>query len=99
MSLGVNPHIYNLQDVCIFNVGTREQKLSKGYYKVVFHIPGGLLCEGHYRVDNLYFSRNDAYFDHKYAHTFEITSERTDFFGNYIGVIYPTSIKNELIKL
>ena len=99
LSLGVNPHIYNLQDVCIFNVGTREQKLSKGYYKVVFHIPGGLLCEGHYRVDNLYFSRNDAYFDHKYAHTFEITSERTDFFGNYIGVIYPTSIKNELIKL
>ena len=99
LSLGVNPHIYNLQDVCIFNVGTLEQKLSKGYYKVIFHIPGGLLCEGHYRVDNLYFSHNDAYFNHMYAHSFEVISERSDFFGNYVGIIYPTSVTSELIKI
>ncbi len=99
VSLGVNPHIYNLQDVCIFNVGTVEKPLQKGYYKAIFHIPGGLLCEGIYRVDNLYFSHNDSYFNHVNAHSFEITSERNDFFGNYIGIVYPTSVTSELIKI
>ena len=99
LSLGVNPHIYNLQDVCLFNVGVMEQPLSKGLYRVVFHIPGGLFCEGHYRVDNLYFSHNDSYFNHKNAHSFSVTSERGDFFGNYVGVIYPTSVTGEIQKL
>ena len=99
ISLGVNPHIYNLQDVCIFNVGTVETPLQKGYYKVIFHIPGGLLCEGVYRVDNLYFSHNDSYFNHVNAHSFEITSERNDFFGNYIGIVYPTNVTTELMKI
>lgn len=99
LSLGVNPHVYNLQDVCLFNVGIKEKPLSKGRYRVVFHIPGGLFCEGHYRVDNLFFSHNDSYFNHKNAHSFNVTSERGDFFGNYVGVVYPTSITGEMERI
>ena len=99
LSLGVNPHIYNLQDVCLFNVGTQEEPLSKGKYRAIFHIPGGLLCEGYYRVDNLFFSHNDSYFNHKNAHSFKVTSEREDFFGNYLGVVYPSSITGEIEKI
>ena len=99
LSLGVNPHIYNLQDICLFNVGIPEKPLPKGKYRAVFHIPGGLFCEGHYRVDNLYFSHNDSYFKHNYAHSFGVNSERGDFFGNYVGVIYPTSVTGELEKM
>ena len=99
LSLGVNPHVYNLQDVCLFNVGIKEKPLSKGRYRVVFHVPGGLFCEGHYRVDNLFFSHNDSYFNHKNAHSFNVTSERGDFFGNYVGVIYPTSITGEMERI
>ena len=99
VSLGVNPHIYNLQDICIFNVGTVEKPLQKGYYKAIFHIPGGLLCEGVYRVDNLFFTHNNSYFNHVNAHSFEITSERTDFFGNYLGIVYPTNVISEFYRL
>lgn len=99
LSLGVNPHVYNLQDVCLFNVGIKEKPLSKGRYRVVFHIPGGLFCEGHYRVDNLFFSHNDSYFNHKNAHSFNVNSERGDFFGNYVGVVYPTSITGEMERI
>ena len=99
LSLGVNPHIYNLQDVCLFNVGTKELPLSKGKYRVVFHIPGGLFCEGYYHVDNLYFSHNGTYFNHKNAHSFRVNSVRGDFFGNYVGVVYPSNITKEIERI
>ena len=98
VSIGVNPHVYNLQDVCLFNVGVGERPISKGFHKVVFHIPGGLFCGGIFRVDNLFFSHNDNYFFHKNAHTFEITSLRGDDFSNYVGVMYPSMIKGEYVK-
>ena len=92
LSLGVNPHIYNSQGVCLFNIGVPETVLHKGTYRASFLIPGGLLCEGKYRVDNLYYSHNQSYFNHKSAHSFEIISERSDFFGHYMGVIYPSHV-------
>lgn len=99
ISLGINPHFFNSQDICIFNVGIPEQVLCSGRYKAVFHIPGGLLCEGIYRVDNLYFSHNQTCFLHKSAQYFEIISERPDFFGNYQGLVYPSNIKGSLVHI
>lgn len=96
LSIGVNPHIYNSQGVCLFNVGIPEKVLQKGTYRASFIIPGGLLCEGKYRVDNLYFSHNQSYFNHKNAHSFEIMSERSDFFGHYTGVVYPSRVISRL---
>lgn len=92
LSIAVNPHVYNAQDVCLFNIETRMMKLSKGHHKAVFHVPGGLFCAGSYRVDNMFCSGNSCYYLHRNAHSFEIENGRDDFFGHYVGVIYPTMI-------
>ena len=96
LSLGVNPHVYNAQDICLFNVGIGEKPLPKGRYRAVFHVPGGLFCAGSYRVDNLLFSHNAAYFNHERALSFEVNSVRDDDFSNYLGVYYPMSVKGEM---
>ena len=99
LSLGVNPHVYNAQDLCLFNVGIGEKPLPKGKYRAVFHVPGGLFCAGSYHVDNLYFSHNAGYFNHEGAVSFEVNSVREDDFSNYLGVYYPMSVTNEITKL
>lgn len=99
LSLGVNPHLYNAQDICLFNVGIGEKPLSKGRYRAVFHVPGGLFCAGSYRVDNLFFSHNATYFNHERALSFEVNSVRGDDFSNYLGVYYPMSVKGEMTAI
>ena len=93
--MGVNPHIYNEQGTCLFNISTEVKSISKGYHKAVFHVPGGLFCAGSYRVDNMYVTRNECYYLHRNSHQFEILNGRDDFFGKYLGVYYPTMISNE----
>lgn len=99
LSLGVNPHVFNAQDICLFNVGIGEKPLPKGRYRATFHVPGGLFCEGSYRVDNLYFSHNNSFFNHEHALTFAVYSVREDDFSNYRGVIYPASVTGQLQTL
>ena len=99
LSLGVNPHVYNAQDICLFNVGIGEKPLPKGRYRAVFHVPGGLFCAGTYRVDNLFFSHNAGYFNHERALCFDVNSVREDDFSNYLGVYYPMSVTGEMSKL
>lgn len=94
LAISVNPHVYNAQDVCLFNIETKKVRLSRGYHKAVFHIPGGLFCAGSYRVDNMFCSGNECYYLHRNAHSFEIGNGRNDFFGHYLGVYYPTMITN-----
>lgn len=97
LPIAVNPHIYNSQGICLFNVGTPMERLSKGYHKAVFHVPGGLFCEGNYKVDNMYCTRNSCYYFDRNAHRFEILNGRNDFFGHYVGVYYPTMITNDYV--
>ena len=92
LTLAVNPHVYNSQNVCLFNIETKMESLSKGYHKAVFHIPGGLFCAGNYRVNNMYVNRNTCYYLDKNAHRFEVLNGRDDFFGHYVGVYYPTMV-------
>ena len=99
LSLGINPHVFNSQNICLFNVGINEKPLKKGRYRAIFTIPGGLFCEGSYRVDNLFFSHNTQYFNHEHALAFEVNSVREDDFSNYQGVIYPTSVTGQLQTL
>ena len=99
LSLGVNPHVYNAQGICLFNVGIGEKPLPKGRYRAVFHVPGGLFCAGSYHVDNLYFSHNAGYFNHEGALSFEVNSVREDDFNNYLGVYYPMSVTSEISKI
>lgn len=95
LTLAVNPHVYNSQNVCLFNIETQMGHLSKGYYRAVFHVPGGLFCAGNYRVNNMYVSRNTCYYLDRDANRFEVLNGRDDFFGYYVGVYYPTMITNE----
>lgn len=92
LSLAVNPHVYNTQGTCLFNIETKMEHLSKGYYRAVFHVPGGLFCAGNYKVDNMYVNRNTCYYMHRDSHRFEILNGRDDFFGHYMGVYYPTMV-------
>lgn len=94
LSLGVNPHVYNSSDVCLFNIQTEVRNMSKGLHRAEFYIPGGLFCAGSYKVDNMFVTHNECYYLHKNAHSFEIENGRTDFFGHYLGVFYPTMVKN-----
>ena len=97
LAIAVNPHVYNAQDICLFNVGTEMNRLNRGYHKAVFHIPGGIFCAGTYRVDNMFCSGSDCYYLHKNAHYFEVENGRDDYFGHYVGVYYPTMITNDYL--
>ena len=95
--VGLNPHIYNQQEICLFNVGSGHRVLEKGFHKAVFHVPAGLMCPGSYRVDNLFYSRSSEYFFHRNAHTFVIENSGKMDFTNYNGVIFPKMISAELL--
>lgn len=95
LTLAVNPHVYNSQNICLFNVETQMEHLSKGYYRAVFHIPGGLFCAGNYKVNNMYVTRNTCYYMDRNAHRFEVLNGRVDYFDHYVGVYYPTMVTHE----
>lgn len=95
LTLAVNPHVYNSQSVCLFNIETEMERLSKGYYKAVFHVPGGLFCAGSYRVNNMFVNRNTCYYLDRNAHRFEVLNGRDDYFAHYVGVYYPTMVTSE----
>ena len=97
LTLSVNPHVYNDQGVCLFNISTQMEVLNKGFHRAVFHVPGGLFCEGNYRVDNMYCSRNTCYYNHRNSHFFEIINGRDDFMGHYVGVYYPAMIQRDFL--
>lgn len=98
LALAVNPHVYNSHNVCLFNIESKMERLSKGYYKAVFHVPGGLFCAGNYRVDNMYVNRNTCYYLDRNAHHFEILNGRDDYFARYVGVYYPTMVTSEYFR-
>lgn len=92
LPMAVNPHVYNSHDICLFNIQTETRRICKGLHRAVFHIPGGLFCAGAYKVNNMFVTQNDCYFLHRNAHTFEIENGRSDYFGYYVGVYYPTMV-------
>ncbi len=97
LSMAVNPHVYNSQGVCLFNILTEVERISKGVHRAVFHIPKGLFSAGSYRVDNMYVTQNECYFLHKNANRFELLNTGEKNFADYVGVFYPTMILNEYI--
>ena len=98
MNFGLNPHVFNQQEVCLFNIGSGAHDFSKGEHKVVFHVPSGLFCPGSYRVDNMFYTRASELFTHQGAHFFTVENTAKRDFTNYLGVIYPTMIKAEVIS-
>ena len=95
LSVGLNPHIFNQQEVCLFNIWSGDKPISKGCHKVRFHIPAGLFCPGSYRVDNMFYSHASEYFTHRGAHYFAVENTGKIDFTNYLGVIYPSMITSD----
>ena len=93
--IAVNPHLYDVNGVCIFNASSGTKYLSKGYHQAEFEIPANLLKAGNYYVDNMYISRNTCLYNHRHSHSFEIINEQTNTMGNYLGVIYPSFVKSK----
>ena len=98
MNFGLNPHIFNQQEVCLFNIGSDYHTFTKGEHKVVFHVPAGLFCPGSYRVDNMFYYKASELYFHRGAHFFSVENTAKRDFTNYLGVIYPTMIKPEVIQ-
>ena len=75
--------------------------LSKGLYKVIFHIPANLMNDGYYRVYNAFVVSSAHHFLHKDAHSFEIfeSRESSGWHGKWEGAVRPTFIKSEYICL
>lgn len=95
--IGVNPHVYNEYNLCLFNIAVPAEPLRKGLHRAVFHVPGGLFCAGTYRIDNMYVSHNECYYNHVDANRFEVLNGSKTYFGKYIGVIWPDLIEREYI--
>jgi lipopolysaccharide transport system ATP-binding protein len=95
--INVSMHLYDINGICIFAVGTKNIPLSQGFHKAVFHIPANLMNDGIYYVNNMFVSNAQCYFNHEYAHFFEIIEEReiSAWHGKFPGAVRPSFIKTE----
>jgi len=95
--VNVSMHLYDINNICIFNIFTDNQPLKKGLHKAVFHIPGDLMNDGIYYVNNMFVSNSQSYFYHEYANSFEIVEERniSGWYGKWIGAVRPNFITSD----
>jgi len=95
--VNVSMHLYDNNNIHIFNIFTENYPLKKGLHKAVFHIPGNFMNDGIYCVNNHFVTEASPYFIHDNANSFEIAEDR-DIFGWYAkwsGAVRPVFIKNE----
>ena len=85
----------------VFNIFTQILPLKKGLHRVVFHIPGELLNDGYYTVQNCFVTSARIFFNHSNANSFEVVEDRelSEWHGKWPGVVRPTFIKNEYYLL
>ncbi|MDR2955534.1 MAG: ABC transporter ATP-binding protein [Prevotella sp.] len=95
--VNVSMHLYDENNICVFNISTPKKILEKGLYRVEFHIPANLMNDGMYYVNNMFVTDSQCYFNHQKAHSFEILEDRnvSGWHGKWRGVIRPTFIENE----
>jgi lipopolysaccharide transport system ATP-binding protein len=96
--VNVSMVLYDINNICIFNITTDNQPLKKGLHKAVFHIPGDLMNDGIYYVNNMFVSSSQSYFYHEYANSFEIVEERksSGWHGKWIGSVRPNFITRSI---
>jgi lipopolysaccharide transport system ATP-binding protein len=93
--INVSMILYNIENMCIFNVFTDNRPLSKGLHKAVFHIPANLMNDGIYYISNMFVTAsNTCAFFHENAHSFEIEDERKalSWYGKWAGAVRPIFI-------
>lgn len=94
--VNVSMHLYDASSNCIFNVTTINKPLEKGLHKAVFHVPGDLMNDGVYYVNNMFVSESRSRFLHKEACSFEINEDRnkSGWHGKWTGAVRPTGFVN-----
>jgi lipopolysaccharide transport system ATP-binding protein len=102
----VSLNLYDKNSVCVFNVMTDIKPLQKGLYRVTFHIPGNLLNDGYYYINNIFKTKNGIHWVHKKANTFEVVDNREDnerlhgdYLGTWQGVVRPMFIERECERI
>ncbi len=95
--INISMHVYDVKGNCIFNLITENKPIERGLHKAVFHIPGDLMNEGIYYINNMFVSQAKCYFNHERAHSFEIHENRDipGWHGKWTGAVRPTFIEYE----
>jgi lipopolysaccharide transport system ATP-binding protein len=100
LPINVSMHLYDISDICIFNISTENKPLNKGLHKAIFHIPPHLMNDGIYYVNNMYgYEGLRPYFLHEQTNSFEVAEDRESFgwYGKWLGAVRPLFIPKELI--
>jgi lipopolysaccharide transport system ATP-binding protein len=83
-TLNLSPHIFNLEETCVFNSPSTARAFPAGLIRGVCYIPGNLLNDSTYRVQLLIVKDTSVVlFNHPSVVQFEIRDGERD--GNYYG--------------
>jgi lipopolysaccharide transport system ATP-binding protein len=95
--VNVSMSLYDTNDICVYNLSTKNEPLKKGLHQTIFHIPANLMNDGIYYINNMFVSNAQSYFYQEKAHSFEIIEDREISISNgkWFGVIRPTFIKQD----
>ena len=99
--VNVSMHLRDMNGTVVFAIATENKPLEKGLHRAVFHIPAHFMNDGVYSVDNMFVVHSQCYYDHKEAHSFEITEDRdsSGWHGKWPGAVRPTLLDNEIYKI
>ncbi len=99
LKINVSMVIWDVNQNPVFNISTDSILLKRGLNKAIFHIPGNLMNDGIYTIQN-YFVKDSStpVFIHNNACLFEVFEDRTTsgWHGKWIGAVRPGFIKSEL---
>ncbi|MEK7720767.1 MAG: ABC transporter ATP-binding protein [Elusimicrobiota bacterium] len=97
LPVNVSMHLHDISGNLVFNIATQNIPLKKGLHRTVFHIPGELLNDGYYTVQNYFVTAARVCFNHNNANSFEVAENReiSEWHGKWLGAVRPTFIKNE----
>ncbi len=98
LEINVSMVLWDSNQIPVFNISTERKLLNPGLNRAVFHIPGNLMNDGIYTVQN-YFIKDSStpVFVHNNACKFEIFEDRASsgWHGKWIGAVRPVFIKSE----
>jgi lipopolysaccharide transport system ATP-binding protein len=90
--LHISIHLFDNQDIRIFNIGSPVNTYPKGLVKVLCHIPDNFLNDGLYRVQMLIVKdKSEVIFDFDNAAIFEVHDIERDgaWYGKWQGAVRP----------
>ena len=90
--LNLSPHIYNLEETCVFASNSMPRELPAGLVRGVCYVPGDLLNDSTYRVRLMIVKDTSVpVFNHDNVAQFEIhdLNREGNYYGKWIGATRP----------